>query len=57
MHITHAVLKKLDFEDADGIMLDSNFTRNGLLGHLATNRDRCLLAYEEMDSFFMNIVK
>lgn len=50
-----AALREID--DCDDIMLDSNWTRSGLMGHLATNCGSCLLAYEEIDAFFAGIIK
>lgn len=50
-----SILKEM--EEAEKIIVDNNWSRNGLLTHLASQDGHCLLAYEEMDAFFATVVK
>lgn len=53
--LTTGVMKAM--ADTERLVLDSNWSRSGLLGHLRDTRGTCLLSYEEMDPFFSNVLK
>ena len=44
-------------EQARGCLVQSHWTRSGLLAHLQAHEGRCLIGYEEMDGFFSSVVR
>ena len=53
--LAQQVIKKVD--GAKDILVDSNWSRSGLLSHIQRSNGHCLMAYEEMDTFFAYVVR
>lgn len=47
-----AIVKRLEDEKISGAILQSMWSRNGLLASIEETNGRALIAYEEMDVFF-----